>query len=109
MWPEPVQCKKAIATETDTEEKHANGGARGNGSQENENMKDGSQTRLCADISRADLLKPKYKIRVGSWNVRTLYQTGKLQHVLREMTNYKVEILGASEATWTDSGRRILA
>ena len=72
-------------------------------------MKGGSQTRLGADISMADLLTPKYKIRVGSWNVRTLYQAGKLQQVLREMTNYKVEILCVSEARWTDSGRRILA
>ena len=72
-------------------------------------MKGGSQTRLGADISMADLLTPKYKIRVGSWNVRTLYQAGKLQQVLREMTNYKVEILCVSEARWTDSGRRTLA
>ena len=41
--------------------------------------------------------------------MRTLYQAGKLQQVLREMTNYKVEILCFSEARWTDSGRRILA
>ena len=72
-------------------------------------MKGGSQTRLGADISMADLLAPKYKIRVGSWNVRTLYQAGKLQQVLREMTNYKVEIMCVSEARLTDSGRRILA
>ena len=51
---------------------------------------------------------PKYKIRVGSWNVRTLYQAGKLQ-VLQKMTNYKVEIMCVTEARWTDSGRRILA
>ena len=108
MWPPPTPHKKTIATETDTEKKHANG-ARGETSQETEEMKGGSQTRLGADISMADLLTPKYKIRVGSWNVRTLYQAGKLQQVLREMTNYKVEILCVSEARWTDSGRRILA
>ena len=56
----------------------------------------------------ADLLTPKYKIWVGSWNVRTLYQAGNLQ-VLWEMTDFKVEILCVSEARWTDSGRRILA
>ena len=72
-------------------------------------MKGGSHTRLGAYISMADLLTPKYKIRVGSWNVRTLYQAGKLQQVQRDMTNYKVEILCVSEARWTDSGRRILA
>ena len=67
-------------------------------------MKGGSQTRLGADISMADLLMPKHKIRVGSW-----YQVGKLQQVLQKMTNYKVEIMCVSEARWTDSGRRILA
>ena len=36
----------------------------------------------------------------------TLYQAGKLQLVLREMTNYKVGILCVSEARWTDPGRR---
>ena len=108
MWPAPTPRKKTIATEIDTEKKHANG-ARGETSQETEEMKGGSQTRLGADISMADLLTPKYKIRVGSWNVRTLYQAGKLQQVLREMTNNKVEILCVSEARWTDSGRRILA
>ena len=46
-------------------------------------MKGGSQTRLGADISMADFLTPKYKIRVGSWNVRTLYQAGQLQQVLQ--------------------------
>ena len=49
-------------------------------------MKGGSLTRLGADISMADHLTPKYKIRLGLWNVITLYQSGKLQQVLREMT-----------------------
>ena len=72
-------------------------------------MKDGSQTRSGADTPRAELLKPKNKIRVGSWNVRTLYQAGKLQQVLREMEHYKVELLCVSEARWIDSGKRTLS
>ena len=72
-------------------------------------MKDGSQTRSGADTPRAELLKPKNKIRVGSWNVRTLYQAGKLQQVLWEMENYKVELLCVSEARWIDSGKRTLS
>ena len=62
-----------------------------------------------ADTPRAELLKPKNKIRVGSWNVRTLYQAGKLQQVLREMENCKVELLCVSEARWIDSGKRTLS
>ena len=85
MWPAPIPRMKALATETDSEERHANG-VRGNVSQETENVKCGSRTRLGADISMADLFVPKYRIRMASWNVRTLYQSGELQQVLREMT-----------------------
>ena len=69
MWPAPTPRKKTIATETDTEEKHANG-ARGETSQETEEMKGGSQTRLGADISMADLLTPKYRRGEGPWSER---------------------------------------
>ena len=72
-------------------------------------MKDGSQTRSGADTPRAELLKSKNTIRVGSWNVRTLYQAGKLQQVLREMENYKVEVVCVNEARWIDSGKRTLS
>ena len=76
MWSAPIPGKQATATETDTEEKYVNG-ARGNVSQAiltEMNMKSGSQTRLGANISMADFLTPKYKIWVGSRNVRILYQ-----------------------------------
>ena len=57
MRPAPTPRKKTIATETDTEKIHANG-ARGETSQETEEMKGGSQTRLgAADISMADDVK----------------------------------------------------
>ena len=62
MWPAPTPRNKTIATETDTEDKHANG-ARGKTSHETEVIKGGSQTHLGAGISMADLLKPKHKIR----------------------------------------------
>ena len=71
-------------------------------------MKDGSQTQLGADTLRVELLKPKNKIRVGSWNMRILYQAGKLQQVLREMENYKVELLCVSETRWTQGEDPVL-
>lgn len=36
----------------------------------------------------ADLLTPKHYIRVGCWNVRTLYQTEKLAQAVNEMKNW---------------------
>ena len=104
----PSPCKTTQATETNTKEQYVNG-ARSEVTQETGIMKDGSQTRSGADTPREEPLKPKNKIRVGSWNVRTLYQAGKLQQVLREMENYKVEVLCVSEARWIDSGKRTLS
>ncbi|KAL9976159.1 hypothetical protein ACROYT_G013418 [Oculina patagonica] len=51
------------------------------------------------------LTHPKKTVRVGCWNVRTMYSTGKTAQVCREMAKYKVEILGISECRWTGSGQ----
>jgi len=43
--------------------------------------------------------------KVGTWNVRTLFQCGRIGQVLRQMTEYKLDILGLSEVRWTGQGR----
>ncbi|KAL9971331.1 hypothetical protein ACROYT_G023842 [Oculina patagonica] len=50
------------------------------------------------------VLGTKTKTRIGFWNVRTLYQTGKLAQVTAEMRRYCLHILGVSESRWTGSG-----
>jgi len=57
---------------------------------------------------RGDILRPKTTRRVGCWNVRTLYQAGKLAQVVREMEHYKIELLGIRETRWTGNGSRQL-
>lgn len=53
----------------------------------------------------------KTKIRIGFWNVRTMYATGKpaqigkSAQITTEMRRYKLHMLGVSESRWTDSGR----
>lgn len=54
------------------------------------------------------LVHPKTKVRIGSWNVRTLYQLGKTAQLCREMENYKIDILGVSECRWTGIGKLTL-
>ena len=61
-------------------------------------MKSVSQTHFEADTPRVEFLKPKAKLRVGSWNVKYLYQAGMLQRVLREMESYNIELSCVSEA-----------
>ncbi|KAK6975851.1 hypothetical protein BgiMline_022236 [Biomphalaria glabrata] len=41
---------------------------------------------------------------IGTWNVRTMYETGKTAQVAAEMKMYKLTILGISESRWTGSG-----
>ncbi|GFR97951.1 craniofacial development protein 2 [Elysia marginata] len=46
--------------------------------------------------------------RLGSWNVRTLYQTGKLKEVARDFNACKLDILEIRETRWTGNGRATL-
>lgn len=43
-------------------------------------------------------------ISVGTWNVRTLWATGKLELLKTEMKRYRCDILGLAEMRWTGSG-----
>ena len=56
-------------------------------------MTDGSQTQLGADTPIVDFLKIKQTMTVGCWNVHTMYQTGKLAQVTKEMDIYNINIL----------------
>jgi hypothetical protein len=46
----------------------------------------------------------KWTMKIGFWNVRTLREYGKLKQVEKEMTNYKLNIIGLSEIQWKDNG-----
>lgn len=55
------------------------------------------------------LLTSKKTLRLGNWNVRTMYEAGKTAQIANEMKNYKISILGLSETRWTNSGQLRLA
>ena len=52
-----------------------------------------------------NLMGPKSVVKVGAWNVRTMYQASKTAQVLKEMERYKLDLLGVSECRWTGSGK----
>ena len=56
--------------------------------------------------ARCSLLGPTAQIRIGAWNVHTMYETSKSAQVLREMSKYNLDTLGVSECRWTGSGRQ---
>lgn len=54
---------------------------------------------------RGPLFSAKSITRIATWNVRTLYQTGKLAQLLRQFDDYRLDILGIAEVRWTGSGQ----
>ena len=43
------------------------------------------------------LLTPRTLVRLTTWNIRTMYETGKTVQVAREMKRYKIGVPGLSE------------
>ena len=50
------------------------------------------------------LATPKSRMRVGCWNIRTMYTVGKAAQIAREMERYRLDLLGLSEIRWTGAG-----
>ena len=55
------------------------------------------QSREDVSGPTSSLATPKHTLRVGAWNVRTMYETGKTAQVCKEMERYRLDILGQSE------------
>ncbi|CAG5122788.1 unnamed protein product [Candidula unifasciata] len=60
-----------------------------------------SPERTHSDI--AYLKSRKRCLRIGTWNVRTLYQVGKFDCLISEAKNMNLDILGVSETRWTEA------
>ena len=66
---------------------------------------DGQSREDATSRMREELNTTKTKIRIGHWNVRTMYETGKLAQVTSEMRRFNLHVLGVSESRWNGSGR----
>ena len=51
------------------------------------------------------LLTPRTTTRVATWNIRTMYESGRTFQVAREMKNYKIGVLGLSGTRWIHTGQ----
>ena len=103
----PPSCKKIHVTETSIIESETGRGEEA-GQPQDGSLTVISESRKEADGPTADSLQPKKKTRIGTWNVRTLYQTGKLSQVVNEFDNYRLDLLGLSETRWVGSDRKSL-
>ena len=61
-------------------------------------------SRNLIKLPGASLLTRKATLRLGCWNVRTLYQIGKTANVTWELRKYDLDLLGLSEVRWTGFG-----
>ena len=55
------------------------------------------------------VLSPKACVKIGQWNVRTMFETGKCAQVIKEMQRYGISILGVSEMRWNSCGKMRVA
>ncbi|KAI5718027.1 hypothetical protein M8J77_015079 [Diaphorina citri] len=57
-------------------------------------------------ISRSALENPKKNsMKIGTWNVRSMYEEGKIENTIQEMKRLKLSILGISEMRWSGTGK----
>ena len=49
----------------------------------------------------------RQQLRVGSWNVRTLLQPGKLKELCDEASLYRLDLVGIQEVRWQGKGRTV--
>ena len=61
-----------------------------------------NEEKLTSDIVT---LKPNRDVlKIGTWNVRTLYHRGKIDNCIMEMERLQIDVLGLAEVKWTESG-----
>jgi hypothetical protein len=46
----------------------------------------------------------KKRTRIGFWNIRTMLEASRLSQALKEMREYKLDLLGLCETRWHGSG-----
>uniref|UniRef100_A0A336MDX5 CSON000276 protein n=1 Tax=Culicoides sonorensis TaxID=179676 RepID=A0A336MDX5_CULSO len=51
----------------------------------------------------------RIRTRFGTWNVRTLFQLGKLRQLAAEAVRLRIDVLGVSETRWTSYGDKKLS
>ncbi len=56
------------------------------------------------DRQQVTVCNTRAKMRIATWNVRTMQQAGKLDNIKLEATRLELDIVGLGEVRWKDSG-----
>ena len=54
-----------------------------------------------ATVCKPRLDTRRKSMKIATWNVRTLYQEGKIENVIQEMDRMNLNIVGLAETRWT--------
>ncbi|KAJ4426130.1 hypothetical protein ANN_26939 [Periplaneta americana] len=54
-------------------------------------------------------LNLKTRTKIGSWNVNTMREPSRLAQIIKEMKEYKLDILGLSETRWNGKGEHTVS
>ena len=63
-----------------------------------------TESRRLRMSHKPSLTTPKDMLKIGCWNVRTMYQVGKTANIMKEFRKYNLNIMGISEMRWTGFG-----
>ena len=70
-------------------------------------MKLGDESRK--EVTERNSLLSSRIARIGTWNVRTMFETGKVFQVARERQAYNIDILGLAGTRWNEKGQKRLS
>lgn len=65
----------------------------------------GESSHEATDTTKDGMNTAKTRMKIGFWNVRTMFDTGRLAQVTAEMHRYGLDVIGVSESRWTGSGK----
>ncbi|VDO47431.1 unnamed protein product [Schistosoma margrebowiei] len=66
-------------------------------------------TNLVSMIDKQGRSDAGVNARIGTWNARTMWDTGRAFQIAAEMKRYNIGVLGISETHWTQVGQQQLA
>lgn len=70
-----------------------------------EKINNGPESRRHLNVPGVLRISGSTLMKIGTWNVRSMYQAGKTHDVIREMRRLKISVMGISEMRWPSSGK----